>query len=136
MYDLYHFNNLHRTLLRALTTAYTLGIIHVGQIAVHGNRFVLALLCTDTAAQAACGAGLLHSRSTVAACAAHRYLLVRRYQLNESLGTGLGAFTAAGALAFVYDGYAVFYTERAELTGLHTGAEAQTTVITFPDRYS
>ena len=108
----------------------------MGQITIHGDGLVLALLRADAAAQTARGAGLLHSRSTVAACAAHRYLLVRRYQLNESLGTGLGAFTAAGALAFVYDGYAVFYTERAELTGFHTGAKAQTTVITFPDRYS
>ena len=133
MYDLYHFDNLHRTLLRALTTAYTLGIIHVGQIAVHGNRFVLALLCTDTAAQAACGAGLLHSRSTVAACAAHRYLLVRRYQLDQSLRTGLGAFSTAGTFRLVYDGYAVLHAERAEHTGLHTGTKAQTAIITFPD---
>ena len=96
-------------------------------------KFVLALLRADAAAQTARGAGLLHSRSTVAACAAHRYLLVRRYQLDQSLRTGLGAFTAAGTFRLVYDGYAVLHAERPELTGLHTGTKAQTAIITFPD---
>ena len=108
----------------------------MSQITVHGNCFVLALLRADAAAQTARGAGLLHSRSTVAACAAHRYLLIRRYQLDQSLRTGLGAFSTAGTFRLIYDGYAVLHAERAELAGLRAGTKAQATVITFPDRYS
>lgn len=136
LYVLLHFNRLHRTLLRAFAAAHTLAVVHMGQVTVYGNGLMLALLCTDTAAQTACGAGLLYCRSPVAACAAHRYLLIRRYQLNEPLGTGLRAFSTAGALAFVYDGYAVFHMDSVKLAGLHTGAEAQTAVIAFPDRNS
>ena len=126
-----HCDDLGRTFGSAFAALSTFFIIDMRQIIDHMDRIRLTLLLAQMTADTACAADCLHLGSSVLVRTLNGDLIIDRFDLDETFGTGLDTKAAAYTPVLIHDRDTVHHMDRILGADLFAGTKSDTAEAAF-----